>query len=92
MRSWISSSSVAMYSMKEPMVQKRRGEGKGGERDMPPARTQCFSKSSRDFVFRAWMKPCTTVRIASISDGGGDEDGIFQHIVSELMLVSCMSR
>lgn len=71
-----------MYSMNDPIVQKRRGEGVGGERDMPPARMQCFSKSRRDFVFRAWMKPCTTVRMDSMSVGGGEEGGRVQHIVS----------
>lgn len=63
-----------MYSMKEPIVQKRRvvDVGGGGERDMPPARTQCLSKSSRDLVFSAERKPFVTAIMESISFEGED--------------------
>lgn len=49
-------------------MQKRGGMvGGGGQRDMPPARMQYWSKDSRDLVLRAERKPVVTERMASIS-------------------------
>lgn len=53
--------------MKEPIVQKRRAANDGGESDIPSARTQCFPKSSLDFVLNAARKPCVTAMMASVS-------------------------
>lgn len=48
------------------------GSGDGGERDIPPARTQCFSKSVRDFALKAAMNPFATATMSSTSsDGSG---------------------
>lgn len=49
--------------------------GGGGERDMPPARTQCLSKSSRDLVFIAERNPFVTAIMESISLEGEGEGG-----------------
>lgn len=63
--------------MNDPIVQNRRAVGDGGERVIPPARTQCLSKSTRDLLLRAARKPRVTAIIASVSDldvrqvGGG---------------------
>lgn len=70
--------------MNEPIVQKRSAVdvGGGGERDMPPARTQCLSKSSRDLVFSAERKPFVTANMASISlEGEGSGVGTPQHMI-----------
>ena len=49
-------------------MQKRVGMvGGGGQRDMPPARMQYWSKASRDLELRAERKPVVTERMASIS-------------------------
>ena len=49
-------------------MQKRGGMvGGGGQRDMPPARMQYWSKASRDLELRAERKPVVTERMASIS-------------------------
>lgn len=49
-------------------MQKRGGMvGGGGQRDMPPARMQYWSKASRDLELRADRKPVVTERMASIS-------------------------
>lgn len=55
------------------MVQKRGTVGGGGQRDMPPARMQYFSKSSRDFVLRAARKPVVVARMEGISESWGVE-------------------
>lgn len=67
MRSSISSVTLAMCSTNDPIVQNRSTVGAGGERDIPPARTQCFSKSTRDLLFRAVRKPWIAAIMASIS-------------------------
>lgn len=64
-RSSMASLSVEMCSTNEPIVQKRRAVGGGGERDIPPARTQCFSKSIRDLVLNAVRKPCVAEMMAA---------------------------
>lgn len=49
-------------------MQKRGGMvGGGGQRDIPPARMQYWSKASRDLELRADRKLVVTERIASIS-------------------------
>lgn len=53
--------------MNDPIVQNRRAVGDGGERVIPPARTQCFSKSTRDFALSAARKPRVTAMMASVS-------------------------
>ena len=51
-------------------MQKRGGMvGGGGQRDIPPARMQYWSKASRDLELRADRKLVVTERIASISFG-----------------------
>lgn len=54
-------------------MQKRGTVGGGGQRDMPPARMQYFSKSSRDFVLRAARKPVVVARMEGISGSWGVE-------------------
>lgn len=72
-RSSMSASTLVICSTKEPMVQKRGRVGAGGASDMPPARTQCFSKSTRDLVLIAARNPWITATISSTSsvDAGG---------------------
>jgi len=48
-------------------VQNRRVVGDGGESVIPPARTQCFSKSARDLALNAARKPSVTAMIAFVS-------------------------
>lgn len=78
--------------MKDPMVQKRGAIGDGGESDIPPALTQCFSKSTRDFVLNAARKPWVTAMMASVSLHGSGRDipekmgaGNIQHIGDSCM-------
>lgn len=86
--------------MKDPMVQKRTAVGDGGRRDIPPARTQCFSNSMRDLVLMAARKPCVTATMASASVSsrrrawrcGCEWELIIRHIRTKLKLCVVCAR
>jgi hypothetical protein len=80
--------SVATCSTNEPIVQKRRGVEDGGERDIPPARTQCFSKSTRDFVLSAVRNPCVAAIMADVSwdRRAASERGLDDQLISVMKI------
>lgn len=91
-RSSMSSLSPATCSTNEPIVQKRREVGDGGESVIPPARTQCFSKSARDLELSAARKPCVTAIMAAVSSDSNwiaapvrERFGNDQHIVDGMI-------
>ena len=69
-------------------MQKRGGMvGGGGQRDMPPARMQYWSKASRDLELRAERKPVVTERMASISFGSWGGSVAVAAVVSAVVVV-----